>query len=277
MAQNITLLGASYPDVPAVTLPKTGGGTARFDDCSVVTAAAADVASGKIFVASDGTVTTGTASAGGGLDYLGSLYSATIKLSDTDYATWTPSTSATAILATAEVGTFAATNVNLNDYFSRFLIDINIAYTNATAAKGRYLRTIIDNWYCITKRPSNLTNMQSSTRNGVVCEAVSNVWITYYYSSATATTLTYSQSYGFYSANVAPTSSSSTSNSPTITAKRPTINARCSSTYFATGQASVVDKANSTIKFKHEYYRALSPYNRQKSYNSMIDIWHNGL
>lgn len=32
MAQNITLLGADYPDVPAVDLPKTGGGTARFVD-----------------------------------------------------------------------------------------------------------------------------------------------------------------------------------------------------------------------------------------------------
>lgn len=34
MAQNITLLGASYSDVPAVDLPKTGGGTARFTDIS---------------------------------------------------------------------------------------------------------------------------------------------------------------------------------------------------------------------------------------------------
>lgn len=65
MAQDITLLGASYSAVPAVQLPKTGGGTARFDDCSVVTAAASDVAQGKIFVASDGTITTGTASGGG--------------------------------------------------------------------------------------------------------------------------------------------------------------------------------------------------------------------
>lgn len=32
MAQNITLLGASYQNVPAVTLPKTGGGTATFID-----------------------------------------------------------------------------------------------------------------------------------------------------------------------------------------------------------------------------------------------------
>jgi len=65
MAQNITLLGASYTAVPAVTLPKTGGGTARFDDASVTTATAADVASGKVFIAADGTITTGTASGGG--------------------------------------------------------------------------------------------------------------------------------------------------------------------------------------------------------------------
>ena len=60
MAQNITIMGASYSAVPAVTLPKTGGGTARFDDASVTTAAAADVASGKVFVASNGTITTGS-------------------------------------------------------------------------------------------------------------------------------------------------------------------------------------------------------------------------
>lgn len=60
MAQNITLLGASYTAVPGVTLPKTGGGTARFDDATVTTAAAGDVAAGKIFLAANGTITTGT-------------------------------------------------------------------------------------------------------------------------------------------------------------------------------------------------------------------------
>ena len=88
MAQNITLLGASYSDVPAVTLPKTGGGTATFTDVTDTTAAASDVASGKYFYTDAGVRTEGTASGGGStappvvrfIDYDGTIlheYSAT--------------------------------------------------------------------------------------------------------------------------------------------------------------------------------------------------------
>lgn len=66
MAQNITLLGASYADVPAVVLPKTGGGSARFTDVTGTTASASDVASGKYFYDALGSLTLGTASGGGG-------------------------------------------------------------------------------------------------------------------------------------------------------------------------------------------------------------------
>lgn len=69
MAQNITLLGASYSDVPAVVLPKTGGGTAAFTDVTDTTAAAADVASGKYFYTSAGVRTQGTGTGGGGSGY----------------------------------------------------------------------------------------------------------------------------------------------------------------------------------------------------------------
>lgn len=52
MAQNITVAGAQYADVPAVDLPKTGGGTARFSDTSDATATPSDVVAGKTFWAS---------------------------------------------------------------------------------------------------------------------------------------------------------------------------------------------------------------------------------
>ena len=69
MAQNITLLGASYSAVPAVTLPTTGGGTASFTDVTDTTAAASDVASGKYFYTAAGVKTQGTASGGGSVQY----------------------------------------------------------------------------------------------------------------------------------------------------------------------------------------------------------------
>lgn len=91
MAQNITLLGASYSAVPAVTLPKTGGGSATFTDVSDTTAAASDVASGKYFYTAAGTRTQGTASGGGGgsgltllkTTSLGSLSTSSTSATDT--------------------------------------------------------------------------------------------------------------------------------------------------------------------------------------------------
>ena len=59
MAQNVTVAGASYSDVPSVTLPKTGGGTAYFTDVTDTTATASDVAQGSYFYTSSGVRTGG--------------------------------------------------------------------------------------------------------------------------------------------------------------------------------------------------------------------------
>lgn len=42
MAKNVTLLGANYPDVPAVQLPQTGGGTVQFIDADDIPISAFD-------------------------------------------------------------------------------------------------------------------------------------------------------------------------------------------------------------------------------------------
>lgn len=118
MAQNITIMGASYSAVPAVTLPKTGGGTARFDDASVTTATAADVASGKTFLASDGTITTGTASGGGSSKN-------TQVVQGTTRTTSSTLTAIGAEMTVSKTGTYAV-------YWSAFRSSTSSSYTYGT-------------------------------------------------------------------------------------------------------------------------------------------------
>jgi hypothetical protein len=60
MAKNVSLLGANYPDVPAVQLPQTGGGSATFTDVSDTTATENDVEDGKVFYTSAGIRSVGS-------------------------------------------------------------------------------------------------------------------------------------------------------------------------------------------------------------------------
>lgn len=89
MAQNITLMGASYSDVPSVLLPKTGGGTAQFDDTTIASngAAASDIASGKLAYV-NGSLITGTASGGGGSSWtkIGNTTELTVNMTSTSAA-----------------------------------------------------------------------------------------------------------------------------------------------------------------------------------------------
>lgn len=125
MAQNITLLGASYSDVPAVELPKTGGGSATFTDVTDTTAAAGDVASGKWFYTAAGVRTQGTSS-GGGTDRLTKI--ATKSLG-------TISTSSTSASDTGQ--TLAVTATDYKDYDFLIAVCHTSPHTN-----GRHVATV---------------------------------------------------------------------------------------------------------------------------------------
>lgn len=58
MAQNVTINGVTYSDVPSVSIPLSGGGgNATFFDTAPATATASDIVSGKVAYNGNGSVT----------------------------------------------------------------------------------------------------------------------------------------------------------------------------------------------------------------------------
>lgn len=265
MAKNITLLGASYPDVPAILLPQTGGGTARFDDASVTTAAAADVASGKIFLASDGTITTGTNSGGGSGAYawfgenaekVGTVINKTINLStDTSYDSWQASTTATTIKAASSTADYSLSNAS-GDYDYCFLTRwfVQPAYFTGTTLKStayRFCAYYAHAFYGFPDR-STIASMRDGTPIGTSVNSYNNSTNTlmscYYYYSSSGTIAAYSTAYGPAYTNTTPSYSITASNGKlNMSITLPAIIARCNSSRFATSMKTAVDSANTNI------------------------------
>lgn len=175
MAQNITLMGASYSDVPSVTLPKTGGGTASFTDVTDTTAAASDVASGKYFYTAAGVRTQGTASGGGG-GGIGTLL--------TTYSMGTISTSSTTATDTGK--SIAVSGINSYDLLivetsvntvtnNRHTATVNVilltASSNVTTKNGAGLATAT--WNSKISSSAVTTTRQGTTKYGIYVNSVS--------------------------------------------------------------------------------------------------------
>lgn len=176
MAQNITLMGASYSDVPAVTLPKTGGGTASFTDVTDTTAAASDVASGKYFYTSAGVRTQGTSSGGGG-GGLTLIYT---------YSFGSFSGSATSATDTGKSMTLASSTGWSN--YDLLIIDTSVD----TQTNGRHTSTV-----CMV-----LITHQTTYGTPSNYAVAGNKWNSKKSSSGTATTRQSTTAYGIYANSV---------------------------------------------------------------------------
>ena len=172
MAQNITLLGASYSDVPAVTLPKTGGGTASFTDVTDTTAAASDVASGKYFYTAAGVRTQGTSSGGGG--------SGLTLLQTTSIGAL--STSSTSAADTGKTISLASTTGWQN--YDLLIVDISVD----TTTNGRHTSTVS---FVILTGTSNVSTKNTYTVG-------SNKWNSKLGSTGTGSTRQSTTAYGVY-------------------------------------------------------------------------------
>lgn len=221
MAQNITLMGANYPNVPSVLLPKTGGGTAQFYDMDGVMA----------WLGKDAEL------------YLDNFYTKEFSLSETLYNGWTPSTTAKDIIASVTAGTFSAANMSDYEYYIVWESGLDPVYTGSPTLKALTQLSRAYQVQEIFRRPSSWANIGADTFNGNACATVFGSSFLRYYGTTTGTsTYTWATSNGFYFTLTAATFSNSTAESPTVTVNTPKLSAKCSTTYLSTTNAGLIDQ-----------------------------------
>lgn len=264
MAQDISLQGATYYAVPAVTLPKDGGGTASFTDVTDTTASASDVASGKYFYTAAGVKTAGTSSGGGITLKMGVLrpdatlvqsysYDKYIK-ADENINIPAYTTSATTLKASAELS--PTVSLDLSNYNYYVLIrHLSIpTYSVSTKGKGRLEYSLDSELYEITEYPANTfsaiidSTKKVTTRDVAVVTAGRTPRIVYY-SSSTALSVYAATTYGPNQSEVAPSLSGTT-----LTLKSPNLTIRGNTTYYS--QTYMNATTDARYQYRIEVYRA---------------------
>ena len=192
---------------------------------------------------------------GNDLTFIQKIYDETFDLkNDTTYPSWTASTTAKSIMATKTAGTFTASNMSTTSYLIRWKCVTNVAYnTGATLVKIPIQQVVIFDQY-IYRRPSNWTNLMSKTHNYNVYTNMTALPMTKYYNAEGNVAVGWTSSYGLYGSAPTPTFSSSSVESPTVTAKTPIWYARCSTTYFDTTRYGDIDQENTTFHIIGEVY-----------------------
>lgn len=211
-------------------------------------------------------------------EWVQQLYSANFNLStDTTYDSWTASTSAGSIMATATLSsnTFVADMANY-EYLLWWKLWMEFAYTSGATLKAIPIWEGQDAIQSIFRRPNTLAEIQSETKGANACVTQTTAPLLRYYDTSGAVKYTWSNSNGIYSTVQAATFSNSTSLTPTVTLKRPIIYAKCSSSYFATGRKTQVKSADCTYYMTCDLYRMpITVYGQTKAYEGIVSTYNN--
>ena len=221
MTKNVTLLGASYPDVPSIILPQTGGGSAEFY---------ADKADWF----------------GANAELVKTLPDLNWTLADTSYSTWTPTATATVI---KDVGAWDTFSADMANYEYVFIADgyVSIEYADGTTSYPRVNVNDTTLYGVCLRRPNTYQRLVGKIYNIGTTYTTSNS-VTDFYNTSNTRTVTYGNANGVYLGIGSVTYSNTTSDNPTITVRTPYVYARANATYQSTDSANAVTGATIMVK-----------------------------
>ena len=221
-----------------------------------------------------------TAIPGGAYDWMGSnvtclndnYYSLTYYLSSSTYSSWSASTTAKSLRATASITNFTATDLAQYSYLIRWIVTTHVAHKQTATLTAIPVLQINVFDQQIMRRPSSLANIQAKNDDAnVYTNAAALGWMQYY-SSSSKLTYTWSSSNGFYAAVPTPALSSTTVASPTITPKTPILYTKCSTSYFDTARYGDIDIDNTYWTIKMQLYRMDAQSCMRQRYDDLIDL-----
>lgn len=183
-----------------------------------------------------------------------SLYTATVYLKNTNFPTWTASTTATVIKDSVD-DKVVQVDLGNYEYILEWLWCVDDAQLAGATMKAMPDRSYGAFYQVVHRRPYGQANFASETSSYNYCTALytSAAYNIYYNSSGNISWTT--SMYGVYCVNTAATLSSTSSLTPSLTTKSPNITARCHSSYFATDRKAEIDADNTIIKMKGNLYR----------------------
>lgn len=188
---------------------------------------------------------------------------------NTTFDNWTASTTAGTIRSASNYGTFTATDLTANEYCILYDCGLFLKFLNGATLKVMPRTYSFVYTAIIHRHPTSLNGFRGDTWTTNSYSATSNYYLAYYKSDGSEAIA--ATTYGIYFSAAAPTFSSTSAASPTITVKTPTIGARCSTTYFATARKAEIDSENSKFFMKAKVYRVERGAYQTAVWHRMVD------
>lgn len=209
---------------------------------------------------------------------LSKFYELNTTLDKTGYATWTPGTSASTIIATTTCTPFTADMVNY-EYIIEWLWQCKAAYPTGQTYKLCFDQTYGTMYQIVHRRPYGFDSFTTETYDYNYCTNLytASMYNIYWKSDGTHTWST--TVYGVYASGAnAATLSNTRNDSITVTPKTPTISARCNASYFSTARAGQVDQKNTTFKMIGNIYRVKAgTCSLRNIYGKAVHLYNNPL